>query len=361
VAVLLLIVASVSALLVFSLNLGRVERSAPERSETDCVPVEFGVDPELPGWTVMSWTLEGLGKTDLWLFPPNGQAKHQVTSDPRVADIHPAFSPDGGQIAFVRGVDLDQSNSVWICCSDGSGTRELVTPTSPTERFFAPVWFSPSRIGYTRDPQIGRRPDMEFWSIDVAGNDRELVFRYQDLPTRGNGLVSDVSPDGRQLVLVALDGLLWTSADVYVTGLPGRELTPVWEDDPDDCQDARAIWSPDGTSIAWHHNFTRGVLAQEYYYGVGIARLGTQGAWETQLQDRHDEFVTPLAWAPHGDQLLCARLDPETDRVTLLLVDEQLRAVRDLFELTVQGWQPGERHFARLADWAILPPELLQP
>jgi hypothetical protein len=255
----------------------------------------------------------------------------------------------------VRGVELDRSNSVWVCSSDGSGARELVKPLADTERFFAPVWLSSSRIGYTRDPQIGRRPDMEFWSISVTGQQAELEFRFPDLPPRGNGLVTSVSPDGHQLAIVALDGLAWTTADVYLTGRTSGAWASVWEDAPDDCQDARALWSPDGTRIAWHHNFTRGTLANTYYFGVGVARITEQGQWEAQLQDRHDEFTTPLAWAPGGKHLLCARFDGESDRVTLVLIDDQLRIVSELFELRIHGWNPGERNFGRLGDWAILP------
>jgi dipeptidyl aminopeptidase/acylaminoacyl peptidase len=354
----LAIVVTTSALVYFGRDVGDLRPGERVKTAATQPQIESEAGSELPGWIVVSWTLEGLGKPDLWLFRADGGARHQVTNNPRVFDVHPAFSRDGRQIAFVRGVESDQSNSIWICSSDGSRERELVAATHASERFFAPVWLSSSRLGYTRDPQIGRRPDMEFWSVDVRGGAPELAFRFQDLPTRGNGLVTCASPDGEQLSVVAQDGLLWTTADVYVADRQGRILATVWEDDPDDCKDARALWSFDGRKIAWHHNFTHGALAQEFYYGVGVAQLGEDGEWEARLQTQHDEFVTPLAWAPHGDDLLCARMSRDTDRVTLFLMDEQLRPSRELFDLSVHGWQPGQRDFARLADWAIVPPEL---
>jgi hypothetical protein len=159
--------------------------------------------------------------------------------------------------------------------------------------------------------------------------------------------------------VVAQDGLLWTTADVYISDRQGRILATVWEDERDDCKDARALLSHDGQRIAWHHNFTRGFLAEQFYYGVGIGRCDEHGQWQTQLQPRHDEFVTPLAWGPGSVHLLGARVAAETQQVTFFLMDEQLRPHRDLFQLEVHGWRPGQRDFARLADWAIIPEEIV--
>jgi serine/threonine protein kinase len=318
-------------------------------------------DSEVPGWIVLSWTLEGLGKPDLWLFRADGGGRKQVTDDPRVFDVHPCFSPDGRAVAYARGVDSEGANSIWICSVSGADARELVAATSPSERLLAPVWLSETQIGYSRDPERGRRPDMEFWVVDLEQNSGpELLFRFQDLPTRGNGIVTSASAHGERLAVVAQDGLLWTTADVYVSDRQGRILATVWQDDPDDRKDARALLTRDGKRIAWHHNFTRGLLAERFYYGVGMARRDENGQWQTRLQPRHDEFVTPLAWGPDSDHLLCARVAADTQNVTFLLVDDQFNPQRDLFTLEVHGWRPGQRDFARLADWAIIPEDIAQ-
>jgi Tol biopolymer transport system component len=276
-----------------------------------------------------------------------------LTDDPLVFDVHPAFSPDGSRVAFVRGVEPDRSNALWVCSADGAGAQELVAPRSESERFFAPVWLSDTQVGYTCDPELGRRPDMEFWCVGIEGGEPRRLFRFRDLPTRGNGLVTSASPDGKELAVVAQDGLLWTRSDLYVTDTAGNILATVWLDDPDDRKDARALWSPTGHRIAWHHNFTRGAFAEDYYYGVGMARRQADGEWETNLQMQRDGFVTPLASSPTGDALLCARMNRDGNRATFFLMDGELNPQQDLFELKVHGWQPGQREFARLADWSL--------
>ena len=179
---------------------------------------------------------------------------------------------------------------------------------------------------------------------------------------KGDGLVTDVSPDGRRLAIIAQSRGLPATSDVYVTDPAGKKLQTVWADSPDEWKDARALWSPDGTRIAWHHNFTRGMLGKPIYHGVGMARWEPAGKWNARLQPDPEVFVTPLAWSPRGDSLLCARLRDTGQKLppaTLYLTDEHLRSVRDLFELEACPWQPAQRDLGRLADWAVVPEDVL--
>jgi hypothetical protein len=178
---------------------------------------------------------------------------------------------------------------------------------------------------------------------------------------KGDGLITDVSPDRQHLAIIAQEQGWHASADVYVTDQQGKGLQIVWVDKPDEWRDARALWSPDGSLIAWHHNFTRGLLATPIYHGVGMARLGTDGKWTARLQPTPEVFVTPLAWSPSGAQLLCARMHNPGQKMpaaTLYLMDDQFRTVRTLFELDATPWQPGQRDLGRLADWASVPDDV---
>jgi len=321
--------------------------------------------PGVRDWIVLNWTAPRMGKPDLWLFSPDGKTRLRVTNNPRAFDVQPKFSPDGRRIAFVRGLVSSESTGVWVCNTDGSDCRRLATPRTSSERLASPVWVSNSRVYYACDPKADREPDMEVWQADLDGTEPERVFSFQDALGQGGGLVTDVSPDGRQLAVIAQTEGLWPTADVYVTDLTGKLLHTVWSDLPDDRKDARALWSPDGKSIAWHHNFTAGSLTLPMHYGVGMARLGPDGQWTHRFQLNEKTFITPLAWAPHGRYLLCARIhNGPTTRIpgaSLFLVDEQLQPVRVLFELEACYWQPPQRDFGRLADWAVLPADAALP
>lgn len=322
-----------------------------------------GYDAEATsGWIVLSWTRPRMGKPNLWLFSPDGKRRLNVTNDPRYFDIHPKFSPDGRRIAFIRTEDLTASNAVYVCNADGSDLRPVVSAREKSERFASPVWVSNSSIFYARDPKPDRVPDMEVWRVDLDGSTPRLVFRFQDAVHRGDGLVTDVSPDRRSLAIIAQTGGSPATSDVYVTDREGKNLQTVWEDRPDEWRDARALWSPDGGRIAWHHNFSRGILVKPLYFGVGLARGGAAGKWTVRLQPESETFVTPLAWSPQGGYLLCARMRDTGQKLppaTLFLMDQRFRCVQELCELDASPWQPAQRDLGRLADWAVVPEDLI--
>ena len=313
--------------------------------------------PEMPGWIVMSWTVRGIGRPDLWLFRPDGTQRVQITESPRHFDVHPCFSPDGRQVAFVRGRELEEATSLWVCRSNGEDAREVVVPETDGQRVMSPVWRSDTEILYTLDPYLDRMPDMELWQIDLESGNTHLIFPFRQTMVGGIGMATDISPAEDQLALVLQRRGFWPMANVYVADLDGSGVDVVSQDVPDECKDARALWSPDGERIAWHHNFTRGGLAEEYYYGVGLARRADD-RWEPRFQPEPDGRMTPLAWSPDGYHLLCARMSDDETRATLVLIDDRFQPVVDLFETEVHSWQPGRQDLGRLADWAIVPDDL---
>jgi len=331
-------------------------------SPRTAAPTVAHAQKPLPGRIVLSWSPPGAGKADLWLFQPDGAERVQLTDAPQAFDVHPTFSPDGRRIAFIRGDRSTQSSGVWILNADGSDPRPVVRGKARSERLASPVWISNSRIAYTRDPKLNRSPDMEVWQVDVdVDAEPQRMFRFDDALSEGGGLVCDVSPDGRGFVVVAQRPGLWPTADLYVTDLEGNLLRTLWADHPDDRKDTRAFWSADGRKIAWHHNFTGGAQARPIYYGVGLSRLGPDGSWTAQLQPDHDTFITPLAWSPDGPDLLCLRLEDGRPEATLFLMDDRFQPTRELFRIEADCWQPAERDFGRLGDWAVLPDDVAPP
>jgi len=195
----------------------------------------------------------------------------------------------------------------------------------------------------------------------VDAGQPKLAFRFFDTPAGGNGVVTDACPDGDQLAVVAQPSWAWPMSNVYITDRKGQLVETLWEDDPNDRKDGRVLWHDDGTRIAWHHNFTRGGLADAFYYGVGLARLEPDGQWNSQLQPNRELLVTPLAWSPNDTHLLCAQMSPDESSATLILMDDQFETIRELFELETHGWRPGHRDFGRLADWAVVPNDVPLP
>ncbi len=316
----------------------------------------------LPGWIVLSWTPVPAGKPSLWLFRPDGSRRIRLTEDPAWFDIQPAFSPDGRRLAFVRTRPLGAGSAIWICAADGTRARQLVAAESADERIVSPVWLSDSQLAYVRDPKIDRQPDMELWQADADTGATERVLALRDLLSGRGAMLTDASPDSGQLLVAAQRGIFWATADVFLLDRRQRTIRPLWQDPADDHKDARPRWSPHGGLIAWHHNFTAGSQAKTIYYGVALARRGADDRWNVEFQPDEQAFVTPLAWSPDGERLLCARRDAgEAKRQQLVLMDTRFRVTDQLFVLEAPGWHPEDRDSGNMADWAIVPDDVPLP
>jgi len=375
------------ALLVAGVGLTAAILFPPAGSSTAQSRLEPAPDPPTPPppqpeprrWLVLSWSPElESGKPDLWLFDGEGQ-RRRVTDEPDWVDLQPTFSPDGRRIAFIRADSPRGASDVYVCNTDGSGLRRLVPADSAdaeSPRLLSPVWVSNSVIYYAQETWFDRGAETEIWQVDVDGKQRQMVFRVKEaLEALGVhvAVVTDVSPDGR-LALIGLQHRPRPTSDVYVTDSKGNLLDVVWQDA--DQTDTQAVWSPDGQKIAWHHGLTPGPLFvpratgnQPDYHGVGLARLGADGKWETRFQPGEDTQLTPIGWTDDSNYLLCARLHaaPGPGRTegpcdaTLFLMDTEFLPFRELFSLRAR-WQQGPAWaMCRLGDWALVPEDALPP
>jgi Tol biopolymer transport system component len=237
-----------------------------------------------------------------------------------------------------------------------------VAAESADERIVSPVWLSDSQLAYVRDPKIDRQPDMELWQADADTGATERVLNLSDvLPGRG-AMITDASPDGRQLLVAAQRGIFWATTDVFLLDWQQHTLRPLWQDPADDHKDARPRWSPSGGLIAWHHNFTAGSQAKTIYYGAALARPGEDDRWTVEFQPDERTYVTPLAWSPDGERLLCAERDAGgAKRQQLVLMDTRFRVTEQLFVLEAPGWHLEDRDSGNMADWAIVPDDVPLP
>jgi VCBS repeat-containing protein len=324
-------------------------------------------------WLALSWAPPSPSgkpetKPDLWLFDAPGEWRRRVTDSAEFVDLQPQFSPDGRRILFLRATSPMGSSVVCVCDTDGSNLRELAIPKDDMERVLSPVWVDNSRIYYTLHTRHDRRAEAEIWQIDLEGREPRLVFRFKEALGRRTGVVTDVSPDGEYLAVIAQNDLPPSTADVYITDHKGRRLHTIWEDADNDYADARAVWSPDGQRIAWLHSFVPGDLPrgteETITFGIGMASK-VDGNWTSRLQDPPDTCIAPVAWAQDSRVLLCARLHDgrETFGVaSLFLMDCDFQPFRYLFELRAHWQQWGPRwSLCRLGDWALLPEDAPLP
>ena len=168
---------------------------------------------------------------------PEGSDKTQLTFN-ALDDEHPAWSPDGRQIAFERDFDPIRGTvdyDLFTMHADGSGERRLTS--SPGVQDLQADW-SPDgeRIAFLSD----RDGDFEIYTMDPDGADvRQLTSNGAD------EFLPGWSPDGEAIVFTSdRDG----NFEIYTTSPDGGTQTRLTFNDAGDGYPA---WAPDGSTIVF--------------------------------------------------------------------------------------------------------------
>ena len=146
------------------------------------LPYTLGTTAYSPAWspdgTKIAWILQkGVGP-NLWVMNADGTGQTQLTSFNDVTDAPSAvgagsavaWSPDGRQIAFVRGLNSAPS-SIWVVNADGTGAH-VVVPASKNGVLFEPelpVW-SPNGLQLLFSNLLGGGTTIGLWTVNADGS-----------------------------------------------------------------------------------------------------------------------------------------------------------------------------------------------
>lgn len=225
-------------------------------------------------------------RTDVFVVNRDGTGLRNVTrgicTGDCLGDEDGAWSPDGRQIAFIRGIGPLPADGpppvvgVFVMDADGSHVRQLtqLRPGSDTEDH-GPTW-SPDgrRIAFMRSDKA--TDTSAIYTVNADGGGLRLVRRMpHEWPGAGE---PDWSPDGSRLLyttycLFGNCGQPATGAQLFTIDPNGRRLRQL-TDLPGNSYNGR--WAPDGKKIVFARNRRLGPEGDVYTMnadGTGVRRV----------------------------------------------------------------------------------------
>jgi TolB protein len=211
----------------------------------------------------------------------------------------PSRAPLEGQFAFVDGKTASSYDQIFLENADGGNARRLISESydDDTPRL------SPDgrRVLFTRYPPEGQ-PGSDVFVVNVDGSGLTRVDSAAEDPAW--------SPDGTQIVVTRAqfdaagnpsDISLWV---MNADGTGARQVTHQPSCPSGVCasgvvgaQDNRAVWSPDGTRLA----FTRDLYSSTDQYGIFTVAL--DGSDLRRVSPEGMNADNP-AWSPDGASIL---------------------------------------------------------
>ncbi|HSP54779.1 MAG TPA: hypothetical protein VLS25_04245 [Dehalococcoidia bacterium] len=177
------------------------------------------------------------GQYDIAVINADGSGLTMLTDDPGI-DQDPAWSPDGGQIAFASYRDGVENFEIFVMASDGNGLRQL-TNAGDGYVSASPSW-SPdgATIVFVRGGQT--------ITSDICTMRAEGGGEVNLTSTPQGESSPDWSPDGSTIVFTRESESFGST--IYSVGASGGYVRPLVAQP---AGEGNATWSPDGTKIAF--------------------------------------------------------------------------------------------------------------
>jgi len=274
----------------------------------------------------------------------DGTDKRRVTA--RLTTSEPVWSPDSRRIAFTRNEDVGEfstftEDDVFVMGADGDDQQQL-TPEEDGWMSGQPSWSPDGReIAFVRGESVATSVPSRFGDLHVMsedGVDARLLVRG---PLRDPSW----SPDGREIVFTRGLNLASQDAsmDLYVVGATGgtpRQLTRT----PAGVFETAPAWSPDGSRIA----FARWTNLTQFDGKATLHMIDRDGTNE-RLVLAHMHFASgpfKLAWSADG-RTIAFETSPALECTAIHLVGVASGRVRPLTSCTKKrdsalapSWQP---------------------
>ncbi len=271
---------------------------------------------------------DGVGTQNIWLIKSDGSGASPLTKNVNVSlfNAFPAWSPDGGKLAFesIRALDgSDAANTnntvnIWAMNSDGTSAIPLTKITAAGVVTNGPIWspdsskvfFSSGRALDASDAANANNTE-NVWVVSANGSGATPLTKLTAAGTLT--FVAARSPDGSKLLLSssrALDGSDAANANstfnVWVMNSDGSGATPLTKHTANGASSFAGPWSPDGKKLAFASTGALdGSDAADSNAVVNLWVMNADGSSATPLTKLTsvNSSIRFVAWSPDGSKI----------------------------------------------------------
>ena len=245
-----------------------------------------------PDGTSLAYVYRGTNFSDIFVTDPQGESQTRLTSsqstilDDNDWNFRPAWSPDGGQIAFVSDRKTAYPTLWLMDAADGRRQRAIPTPGLVQESLDALSW-SPdgAHLAVTLFGSSGPS------QIAIVPVDPRLRESARVLTDRASGALDPAwSPDGGWIAYAGREG---HGSEVFASRPDGTGLTRLTSDS---IMARSPAWSPDGQHLAY-------LASRTGWFEVWVVEVSTDAAGDLaagpprQLtRDLHVDAASGLTW-----------------------------------------------------------------
>jgi TolB protein len=250
-----------------------------------------------PDGTLIAYSSSGEGRDEdqdeleIYVMRADGSDRRRLTSD-HALDATPAWSPDGKRIAFAHMTNVGRENAdgvLVVMDATGNERVEITShPDSPDTVFdVSPAWSADGGlIAFTRGTYTPSsiEPQMDVYTVAASGGSERLLIE--------DAAGARWSPDGSRIVFTSYRDRngetcfheCSTSGEIYVARADGADLRRLTTSEADDHS---PTWSPDGRRIAFVSDRSNRVDHENEIWvvevdGDGLRRLTTNDVWDLE-------------------------------------------------------------------------------
>jgi Tol biopolymer transport system component len=297
--------------------------SLSPRTATGAAGSTIASPPPLKGQIAFA-AKSGQGHEQIYLERADGSNGHQLVHS-SASDVSPVISPDGTRLVFTRQVD-GAPDQIFAVNVDGSGLQQIVASHCPDvcgDAVEGSGWSPDGRtLAFTRAIFHGKSAhptNIELWLMNADGSAARRLTHATVEPGNGQpGAQDDYaswSPDGKRVSFTHWVHATAGELNQFVVNTikpDGTDLRPVT---PNDVQGGEAVWSPDGTLIAFQSPPDREGVPKAVYTirpdGTGMTSL-------TIPVDTSDSDHP--TWSPDSRQIVFAHVSDASATSTDLYV-----------------------------------------